>query len=199
MKRIAFGALAALAMTAAQAEPMYVSDKLVVNVYAEADQESSKVTTLDSGDAVEVIEKLDAYSHVRLADDREGWIKSSYLTSLAPAIVRLRELEKEQPASAPAPSAQLVDELKQLKEQNSTLQAELAAAKLPAPTVAIAAPPPQGRVDSAQGTDAPTSSWRHPLGWGGSFALLGGVIGFALGYQALARRIRRKYGSVKIY
>ena len=104
MKRIAVGILAALMVAAAQAEPMYISDKLVVNVYAEADLESSKVTTLDSGDAVEAIEKVDSFTHVRLPDNREGWIKSSYLSSQVPAIVRLKELEQERGASAPAPS-----------------------------------------------------------------------------------------------
>ena len=78
MKRVVAGILIAATVASAHAEPMYVSDKLVVNVYEAADQESTKITTLDSGDAVELIEKLDTFSHVRLADSREGWIKSSY-------------------------------------------------------------------------------------------------------------------------
>jgi hypothetical protein len=205
MKRIAVGILAASVMTTAHADPMYVSDKLVVNVYAEADQESSKVTTLDSGDAVEAIEKVETFTHVRLPDSREGWIKSSYLSSQVPAIVRLKELEKEHGVSASAPNTQLADELKQAKEQNATLRGELAAAKAAtaqarAPVSAVATPAPQGRLEAEQTERDPASlGLLHSFAWGAGFALFGGVIGFALGYQALARRIRRKYGSVKIY
>jgi SH3 domain protein len=204
---------AAFAMTtnAAHADPAYISDKLVVNVYAEANQDSGKVATLDSGDAVEATEKEDAYTHVRLADNREGWVKSSYLTAQVPAIVRLKELEKERGASASAPSApsaQLVEELKQIKEQNSALQAELAEAKhaaaqrlAPAASAPSPSPSPsQDRSESRQATrDQESANWLHPLGWGAGFVLLGSLIGFALGYQSLARRIRRKYGSVRIY
>jgi SH3-like domain-containing protein len=202
MTRIA-GLLATLLMAAAQAEPMYISDKLVVNVYTEADQESSKLTTLDSGDAVEVLETAEVFAHVRLPDSREGWIKSSYLSNQVPAIVRLKELEKTRSAASAAPSAQLVEELKQLKEQNVALQAELSAAKAPA----TKSPSPAARTETTSQSapahselhvDSPPSSL-HSVSWGAGFALIGGLSGFALGYQALARRIRRKYGSVKIY
>jgi SH3 domain protein len=202
MKRVALGIVAATLVTAAQAEPMYISDKLVVNVYTEADQESSKLTTLDSGDAVEVIEKTENFTHVRLADSRDGWIKSSYLSSQVPAIVRLKALEKERVASAP-PSAQVGEEIKQLKERNAALQSELTAAKsitAPPPTAVqpIVTPAPQSRLASERSTIAP-ATFTHSMGWGAGFALVGGLIGFLLGYQALARRIRRKYGSMRIY
>jgi SH3 domain protein len=210
MKRVAIGILGMAAMAVTQADPLYISDKLVVNVYAEADQESSKVATLDSGDAVESIEKMDAYTHVRLADNREGWIKSSYLTAQVPAVVRLKELEKERAASSPSASAaaattQLSEELKRAKEQLAVLQTELAAAKqtASAPTASVAPPPPKRteveqvareQVPSNQATNE-TSHFR----WLAGVGLLCGTIGFALGYQMLARRIRRKYGSVRIY
>jgi SH3 domain protein len=187
---------------------MYISDKLVVNLYAEASQESNKVTTLDSGDAVEAIEKLDSYTHVRLADGREGWIKSSYLINQVPAIVRLKELEKERGASAPtistSVSPQLAEEVKQLKEQNAALQAKLATAKTaaaqPVAPVTTNAPTALNRFEGERGgNDQPAPTVLHPVGLGTGFFAVGGVIGFALGYQALARRIRRKYGSVRIY
>jgi hypothetical protein len=189
----------------AYADPQYVSDKLVVNVYAEADQESSKVATLDSGDAVEGIEKVDTYTHVRLADSREGWIKSSYLTVQKPAVVRLKELEKERGASAAAPSsaqlAQLGAELKQVKEQNAELQTELTAAKQkaqsPAP-VATESPPPKRKAEPVMPDQTPADKI-DGVTWIAAAGVLCGSIGFGLGYQMLARKIRRKYGSVRIY
>jgi SH3 domain protein len=204
MKRVAIGILGVAAMAAAQADPLYISDKLVVNMYADADQESNKVATLDSGDAVESIEKMDAYTHVRLADNREGWIKSSYLTAQVPAVVRLKELEKERgaTASASAATAQLSAELKQSKEQNAVLQTELAAAKQaarsPAPTTNLT-PPTSKRTEVEQVVRNQELPGHQHLGWIAGLGFLCVTIGFALGYQTLARRIRRKYGSVRIY
>jgi SH3-like domain-containing protein len=204
MKRIATGIVALSIASVTFADPLYVSDKLVVNVYAEADQESSKVTTLDSGDAVDSIEKVDTYTHVRLADNREGWIKSSYLTAQVPAVVRLKELEKERGANAPAPSsaqlAKLNDELKQVKEQNAGLQAELAAAKKIAPPapVIVQPTPKHAEAEHAVLNQAPPDE-SDRITWITAIALLCVAIGFTLGYQTLARKIRRKYGSVRIY
>jgi len=188
---------------------MYISDKLVVNVYAEANSDSSKVATLDSGDAVEATDKAEGYTHVRLADDREGWIKSSYLSVQVPAIVRLKELEKERGNSAPAPTAQFTDEIKQLKEHNIALQSEISVLKqaavhptplITAPTAGVTTPAPQvhSKGEPMPRAEESLLSTDH-LRWGAALVAVGGAIGFMLGYQALARRIRRKYGSVKIY
>jgi SH3 domain protein len=194
----------------AHADPLYVSDKLVVNVYVEANQDSAKVATLESGDAVEALEKIDAYTHVRLPDSREGWIKSSYLSAQVPAIVRLKELEKtagttpsSQLTSMQTAAALMTEELKQMKEQNAALQTELAAKQaatagpphISAPTIAATQP-----VKDETSSPA-TRSTALSLGWGFTAALAIGTaaLGFLVGYQVLARKIRRKYGNVKIY
>jgi uncharacterized protein YgiM (DUF1202 family) len=210
MKRIAVGFLALFAF-AAQAEPQYIIDKLVVNVFVEPNQEAEKVTTLDSGETVEALEKVDTYTRVRLVDGREGWIRSSYLTAQVPAAQRLKELEKQLASGATAsvqPDPQVAQELKQVKEQNAALQSEVAAlkqaaaqsAQSPAQTAArvSAAVEPVGQLQGpqppAESTSMPTGMWAVP-----AIVLAAGSLGFFLGYQALARRIRRKYGSVKIY
>ena len=144
-------------------------------------------------------------SNVRLTDEREGWIKSSYLSTQVPAIVRLKELEKERGAAASVPSTQLADDLKQLKEHNAALQTELAAAKQVAAQAAATSKvpvvtPPQGRLEGETSSRSEESfSLHHHLSWSTALVFLSGSIGFLLGYQTLARRIRRKYGSVKIY
>ena len=205
---ISFAALSTY--STAHAEPLYISDKLVVNVYAEANPDSSKVATLDSGDALDAIEKVESYTHVRLADNREGWIKSSYLTAQAPAIVRLKELEKERGNSTAVPSAQSINEIKQLKERNAALQSEISVLKqaaarptsqiAAAPATKVATPVSQGRlkVEPIPRDEELPLSTEH-LRWGAALVAVSGAISFMLGYQTLARRIRRKYGSVKIY
>jgi len=193
----------------AQAEPMYVNDKLVVGVYSEMDSENGKVASLETGDAVEMLERQDKYFRVRLSDGREGWVKANYLSEQAPAIVRLKELQAAANAAAPAaPSPQLVQELAQLKEQNSGLLKEVdalkqAAAAAPAHTATIPQPTPATGA-SIEPSATPPFATPPFAATSMLWFWLGGVsvaaaVGFALGYQVLARRIRRKYGSVKIY
>jgi len=210
MKRIALPILIAVA-GAAHAEPMFISDKLVVNVYVEANQESERLATLSSGDSVESVEQAEGYTRVRLADDREGWVRSTYLVSQPPAIVRLRQLEQEGTAAAESK-----EELQKLKDQNTTLQKEVASLKQSATEAAARAaetaqpvtsqpnePPPAttlGRLEGeAEPVVDPPIPWLQYLVGGSAVLLVGAAIGFALGFQTLARRIRRKYGSVKIY
>ena len=197
----------ALLVAAAYAEPMYIHDKLVVSVYAEADQESDKVSTVESGDAVETLEKADLYTRVRLNDGREGWIKSSYLSAQPPAVLRLRELEK-QGAAAPATTSSA--ELETLKAQNAALQSEVVTLKQAVATAARPAMPMErsgtsmipstntGHLEGPVPDAAPFPIWQH-LGWGSAVLAIGAALGFTWGYQLLARRIRRKYGNVKIY
>ena len=202
-------AAALLIAAASHADPLYVADKLVLNVYAEANQSGERIATLETGDSVEGIEKVENFWHVRLSDGREGWIGANYLSSDAPAIVRLKALQAEQRGDTQAIQKPLNDEIAKLQKQNTALQTELTALKQqaaqPAPTTA--APPPasepavdepeqpdQSTEQSAQQNGASNAWWLWPL-----LVLAGIAVGFPLGYQALARHIRSKYGGVKVY
>jgi hypothetical protein len=195
--------------TGAHAEQLFVADKLVLNMYAQPDQHSDKLATLETGDAVESLERVENFVHVRLQDGREGWVGASYLTPQAPAIVRLRELQREQKSAAPGAQKQSTEEIARLQKQNATLQSELEAVKRKAastpqkmPETAApepaSSPPPEETVRQsrpATDTSLPTrTGWLWAL-----LALVTGVAGYAAGYQTLARRMRRKFGGVKIY
>jgi SH3 domain protein len=181
----------------AYADPVFISDKLVVNVYAEANQESEKIETLESGAALESTDKAEGYTRVKLADGREGWIKSSYLSAQKPAIVRLRELEKEHASISTAPP-KTAEELKHLQEQNSALHTEIDALKKAA---ANSRPQPASEIREVTTTvirsEAPPAM--HAVKWGAGVGAIGGLIGFAFGYWMIARRIKRKYGNLRIY
>jgi uncharacterized protein YgiM (DUF1202 family) len=77
----ALGFAIAIASAELHAEQLYVEDKLVLNVYSEADQGSSRVATIETGDAVEEIERVEKFVHIRLADGREGWVGTNYLSA----------------------------------------------------------------------------------------------------------------------
>jgi len=199
MKRTAMTIFSLALAAAAQAEQLFVSDKLVVSVYTEASQESDKLATLDSGDAVEAIEKAEGFTHVKLADGREGWIKSSYLNAQTPAIVRLRELEKERAAASNTVPPQTAEELRQLREQNAALRSEVSTLKQ---ATANAHGKPAAETQERPkivSTHVESSALLHALEWGAGITLGAGAIGFGLGYRSLAGRIQRKYGKLKVY
>jgi uncharacterized protein YgiM (DUF1202 family) len=195
MKRIVGIALFVFSL-GAYAEQLFISDKLVVSVYAEANQESEKLATLESGDAIEVIEKNEGFAHVRLADGRDGWIKSSYLTAQAPAVVRLKELEKQHANANATVPPQVAEQLKQLQEQNTALHGEVDELKRSAAAARTkVAPEPKVTTKIVREDTLPAYAWQ----WGAALMIATGVVGFVLGYRSIANRIRRKYGNLRIY
>ncbi len=75
--------------------PAYVSDELVLGVYAEQNNQGQRLATLHSGTGVEALAESGEFTQVRLSDGTTGWVKSAYLTTKEPAIVRVKQLEEE--------------------------------------------------------------------------------------------------------
>ena len=192
----------------AQTEPtaavqrLYVSDKLVLNVYAEADQSSSRVATIETGDAVDELERGQNFIRVRLANGTEGWVGSSYLTGDAPAAVQLRELQRQQKGASQSADKKAAEEIARLKKESESLQAQvkqLRAAAAAAPTAADdgvlegASPAPQ-QLAAVAPTQSGGSMWLWLL-----IVVLAAGLAYAAGYQSLARRLRKKFGGLRIY
>jgi hypothetical protein len=182
-------------------EKRFVSDKLVLNVYAEPDQGSGRVATIQTGDAVEELDRSGTLVRVRLEDGREGWVGANYLTSDEPAILRLRELQRQQPNAAPRVDKASLEEIAQLKKENNALRGQVTElqARIAAPVA-----PPQGETIVAtpepplQAAVLPTTAPTGVVGWVVAMLVVGAV-SFAGGYQTLARRLRKKFGGLKIY
>lgn len=185
-----------------QADPLYVIEQLIVNVSSEPDG-GERVASIRSGDKVESIERQGDQTHVRLASGSEGWVKSSYLSADPPLRQRLDERTQE---------------LEKTQRRVEQLESELAQAKLvanakPAPIQAPPPPPPAEEEDertpevapppskpiTTTHTAFPEASGRPTWKWvvGSSAVCL--LAGFALGWRTLDRRIRRKYGGLRIY
>ena len=193
------------AATAPIAQKRFVSDKLVLNVYAEAEQGGGRVATIQTGDAIEELERSGNSVRVRLADGREGWVGANYLTSDEPAIVRLRELQRQQPSAVPRIDKVSADEIAQLKKENAALRGQVSTlqARVATPVSAPVAAPAECDEANAQ---MPIQATAFPdiaangsvWGWLVAMLFVSGV-GFAGGYQTLARRLRKKFGGLKIY
>jgi hypothetical protein len=178
-----------------RAESLYVIEQLVVGVSSAPEASGERVTTLKSGDRVEVIERSGEQVHVQLAGGRDGWVRASYLTAEEPLRARLAQREAE--------VARLGDEVKRLESRLRTSAvpaapvAAVAAAAVPASAVAVvedSAPPP-GRALFGAGEERPRAFWP----WMIAAALIAFGCGFGLGAVMLDRHIRRKYGGLRIY
>jgi uncharacterized protein YgiM (DUF1202 family) len=187
----------------------YVSDELVLGVYAGQNGQGQRLATLHSGATLETLGVNGEFTQVRLSDGTSGWVKSSYLTTQEPATVRLKRLQDEldrsratTPALAEAAARSEVEQLKrELKDRLSELNAargtlNAPAADAPAPGNS-GVPVPGGPVpDSRAGAAAPPGV--HAWVW--VPALLAALAcGFWLGYATLARRVRHKFGGIKVY
>jgi hypothetical protein len=175
---------------AAAAGPAYVSDELVLGVYAEQNNQGQRLATLHSGTSVESLGESGEFTQVRLSDGTTGWVKSAYLTTKEPATVRVKQLEEEldrsratTPALAEAAARKEVEHLTRELEQ---ARGELAAAR-------DSKSPPMPSAPAAGGATLPL------IGAAAVALALGLGLGFWQGYTALARRIRRKFGGLKVY
>ena len=191
--------LLALAAAPGRAATAYVSDDLVLGVYAEKNQLGPRLTTLHSGAVVDALGTSGEFTQVQLADGTSGWVKSSFLITHKPATLRVKELEDEL-SRARATTPELAEaaarsELEQLKGQLAAAQSELSSAR-EAAAAATAIP-------AAPAADSP--ALRHVgqflhLPWvTGLGFLLALVLGYFLGYGVLARRLKKKFGGIKVY
>lgn len=188
------------------AQIRYVSDKLVLNVYAEPDQGSGRIATIQTGDVVEEFERSGNLVRVRLESGLEGWVGANYLTSDEPAAVRLRELQREQKTANRGVEKEkaLAAEIAALKKENTSLRGQVDQLK----SAAAASPPAPAnehvQIMTANAADVVGEQTAVASDGGGLWAwivavILTGALGYASGYQTLARRLRRKFGGLKIY
>jgi hypothetical protein len=227
----------ALTPTRATAATAYVTDELVLGLYAEQTGQGQRLATLHSGATLETLAVSGEFTQVRLSDGTVGWVKSTYLTTREPATARLKELEEElernhatTPELAEAAARSEVDRLKRaLAAKQSELDAARGATAPPpgaARTAAAAGDttPPTGTSPGAASRDsnspgddathaaeaagaagaagagavAPPSSLRR-LAPVIAAAVVSLAVGFWMGHATLARRIRRKFGGIKVY
>jgi hypothetical protein len=210
--------LLALVPATTYAETVYVVEQLVVTVSSSTEADAERVGQVKSGDKLELLERQGEEAHVKLANGTDGWIKSSYLSTEEPLTAKLtgRTAEVEK----------LKQDAQKLKEDVSHLQSQLAASRATAspPSQAAArstAPPstaPQPAVppESAAAAEADATAPSTPIRdsvflrepdrpgqtpWGLILGIAGAMllVGFVLGWTTLDRRIRQKYGGLRIY
>ena len=204
--------LSALPVAGVSAATAYVSDELVLGVYSEQNNQGQRLTTLHSGASVDTLSVNGEFTEVRLNDGTTGWVKSAYLTTREPAAARVKQLEEEldrSRATTPAlAEAAARSEVLQLQRALADKQSELDAARqglaLPATSTGTAtsagAPTPGGVASDGAARSGISSAVANMHLWTVASAILAALAcGFWLGYATLARRVRRKFGGIKVY
>ena len=181
MRPLAALLLALLALKGVAATA-YVSDELVLGVYAEENNQGQRLATLHSGTSVETLAQNGDFTQVRLSDGTTGWVKSAFLTNNEPAVVRVKRLQEEldrSRATTPAlAEAAARSEVERLTLELAVKQGELAAAR------------------GGGAAHVPAPRWPAIAAIAATAGL---ACGFWLGYATLARRVRHKFGGIKVY
>ena len=185
--------LSALPTARVAAATAYVSDELVLGVYSEQNNQGQRLTTLHSGASVDTLGVNGEFTEVRLSDGTTGWVKSAYLTPREPAAARVKQLEDEldrSRATTPAlAEAAARNEVLLLQHALADKQSELDAARQ-----GLAAHATSAGVATPGGPSAQLRPWIAALAMLAALAC-----GFWLGFITLARRVRRKFGGIKVY
>jgi hypothetical protein len=212
--------LGAASASGQEGQTEYVIEQLIVSVNAAPDGSGDRVDQIKSGDRVEVLEKQGDQSHVRLSSGEEGWVRTSYLSSAPPLRDQLKTRTEELEKLRGEKTKLEADLANARKAATAATAAAASTVSAPAPGPAPASSEPRhpgdSANDSAPATESATPdttpsnppmfssddgivpsrpSWLVAL----AVSLLMLVAGFMLGWRVLDKRIRAKYGGLRIY
>ncbi|MHB8744366.1 MAG: TIGR04211 family SH3 domain-containing protein [Sulfuricaulis sp.] len=182
--------------SSAQAETVYVAERIHIGMHAEGLDTSALVKTVETGTPLEVLERNDRFVQVRDPQGVQGWIEARYLSPDPPASMQLAPLQQQLTKTR----AQLADAQAQLKnaqaseaDQAAKIKAlEQAGTDKPPPTVN---PAPAPVMAPPVGKSSRVAGFTFSFLWLGiSFAMLG--IGFAAGIKWLRESIRKRSGGM---
>jgi len=179
------------------AETVYVTDVLRLRLQTEPTDASAVVTTLGSGDRLEVIERAGFYAFVKTVDGQEGWAKTGFLVAEKPARAMLAEVQAELDAlkASVAPEKKALEDLR-ARVQVLTREAGEREQQRTQDTARIAELEAENQ-DFRERLSI--GGWRLPWRWaaGGMLAaLLGGLVA---GMWWFDYRSRKRHGGFRIY
>jgi len=126
MKRLFFvGIFLFLFTTVSSAETNYIINDTKVNIRTGAGTSYNIVAMRNAGVFVELIERGDEWSRIRLQNKREGWILTRFLTSKKPDYILLEGLRKTHKILA-TKFPELTEENEKIKKENNKLNTKLA-------------------------------------------------------------------------
>jgi SH3 domain protein len=180
-----------------QAENIYVTDMLRLDMYPTEEMTGPSMRKLKSGDRMDLLERKGRYARVRIDGGQEGWVKSLYLVEEEPARTRVNKLEQT--------NVSLEATVKKLRSQLAGEQAAVAELKQKqSGSAELTAATEQEVVNlREQNTELEEKMSQYassvPLSWlfiAMVIALAGGIAG---GWYFIDSRSRSKHGGYRIY
>lgn len=193
---VMMGAMLALC-SLAQAGTVYVAEGQRAALRAEATDTGATVKAIEPGVALEEIERVDRFVHVRDPQGAEGWIEARYLGAEPAARPPRAKPQQDELAKSRAQTAEAQAQLKKTQAAMAELEARIkeleqaATDKLAQSAAAPVPPPPAPTVGE---TPQNTSFLSVFLWLGFSFAML--IIGFIAGMKWLRESIRKRSGGM---
>lgn len=181
--------LALVGAASVHAETVYIGDNLRVGVRPAPDSTLTPIAVVQTGMRLELLEKRGAYLHIRTPEGVTGWIKDIYTSRSAPAILRLKALQRKQAALQ-----QQLQELKQdnhvLATANQSLQGKVGELNAIRDQLQLEA----ARRQVLEDKQAVVSSWY----WWGLLVLLVGGAGFFSGLSWYRHAVMRRLGGLRV-
>ncbi len=176
-------------------ETVFVTDHLVLGLYSDMSAESEPIRLLPSGTALKIVAREGRYAQVVTQQGESGWVKSSYLVKVEPAVLRIKPLQREnrelqqalQKARRDQGSAQAEQELRAQLQQMS---GELGQAQQVIDQLQVELQSQQVQAAAAW----PSVGGTRTLMWI-TVVVLVLLVGLAGGYALSERRVRKRlYG-----
>ncbi len=208
-------------LTQKKPKTVYVTDALQLKLNSTADDKGKTLGSLQSGDALTLLENQGAYSKVRTQKGIEGWVTSFYLTERTPAQLKLKEAQ-DQLAKREASIRQLEEQLQAMSKQtnNPGLLMELKSkvVLLNQENVMMTNEKEQLRKQLVQAElalkhSAPEASKEAtelmrffdklpftfpPYAWLGIALVIGLTLGFVLGYNYYSNKLKKRFYGFRI-
>lgn len=178
---------------AGEADVVYVTDELRLGLYRTEETSGRTLKTLVSGARMEVLERALMSIRIRTEDGDEGWVKTAYIVTTEPARRRVATLEALQAETA-GTLADRETELAAVRVDAESVNAQLAEAQL-----GIVELPELKAENESLKAALNDGGVRVPLVWLLIVAFASLLLGAFAGYSWLDRKIRRKFGGIRVY
>jgi len=209
--------------TANNNKTVYVTDALQLKLNSAKNGEGEELDSLQSGDALTLLNDQGTYSRVLTENGIEGWVTSFYLTEKIPAQRRLkdaknqlaernasiRQLEEQlqnmtqgEPSDNPGLLTELESKVVLLNQENvmMTNDKEQLRKKLVQAELALKHSDPETNEEATELTKLfDKLPFTVPLyGWLGIALTLGLILGFVLGYNYYSNKLKKRFYGFRI-
>lgn len=167
-----------------KAETVYVNDRVSLSVVAQPRSGQDAITRVQSGNKLESLETRNGYTKVRLENGTEGWVRSFFLTDTEPTSLRFEKASEENQRLKEQVTL-LEEQIKILDEQNISPD-EYFAIKQENLNIL-------GQLEKAKQDNVNVLF----IAIAASFITL--LVGIYLGHKILSRRVKDRFGGMKVW